>query len=61
MCGVCAGNPAEVVIGVVIGEVIVASFTYRYQEGKLTKKGFQRASSWQLTDTRMKLRPFVDQ
>jgi len=30
MSGVCAGNPREVVLG----DVIFASFTYRYQEGK---------------------------
>ena len=36
MSGVCAGNPAEVVLG----DVIFASFTYRYQEGKQTTAGF---------------------
>lgn len=37
MSGVCAGNPAEVVLG----DVIVASFAYRYQEGKQTAAGFR--------------------
>ena len=36
MSGVCAGNPAEVVLG----DVIFASFTYRYQEGKQSPAGF---------------------
>jgi nucleoside phosphorylase len=36
MSGVCAGNPAEVVLG----DVIFASFTYRYQEGKQSSAGF---------------------
>jgi nucleoside phosphorylase len=37
MSGVCAGNPAEVVLG----DVIVASVTYRYQEGKQGIAGFR--------------------
>jgi nucleoside phosphorylase len=37
MSGVCAGNPAEVVLG----DVIFASFTYRYQEGKQGTGGFR--------------------
>ena len=36
MSGVCAGNPAEVVLG----DVIFASFTYRYQEGQQSTAGF---------------------
>jgi nucleoside phosphorylase len=36
MSGVCAGNPAEVVLG----DVIFASLTYRYQEGKQITAGF---------------------
>jgi nucleoside phosphorylase len=36
MSGVCAGNPAEVVLG----DVIFASFAYRYQAGKQTTAGF---------------------
>jgi nucleoside phosphorylase len=36
MSGVCAGNPARVVLG----DVIFASFTYRYQEGKQSTAGF---------------------
>ncbi|HEY7145788.1 MAG TPA: hypothetical protein VH637_16225 [Streptosporangiaceae bacterium] len=36
MSGVCAGNPAKVLLG----DVIVASFTYRYQEGKQSAAGF---------------------
>src|SRR5262249_35774976 len=37
MSGVCAGNPAEVVLG----DVIVASLTYGCQEGKRTLTGFR--------------------
>lgn len=37
MSGVCAGNPAEVVLG----DVIFASFAYRYQEGKQDTAGFR--------------------
>lgn len=41
MSGVCAGNPTEVVLG----DVIFASFTYRYQEGKQVTAGFLPRSS----------------
>jgi nucleoside phosphorylase len=37
MCGVCAGNPADVALG----DVIVAELAYAYDEGKRTEKGFQ--------------------
>ena len=37
MCGVCAGNPADVALG----DVIVAEMAYTYDEGKRTSDGFQ--------------------
>lgn len=37
MCGVCAGNPADVVLG----DVVIAELAYAYDEGKRTKKGFE--------------------
>jgi len=37
MCGVCAGNPADVALG----DVIVAECTYTYDEGKRTDKRFE--------------------
>lgn len=37
MCGVCAGNPSEVVLG----DVIIAEMTYFYDEGKRTATGFE--------------------
>lgn len=37
MCGVCAGNPADVALG----DVIVAECTYVYDEGKRTANGFE--------------------
>jgi len=36
MCGVCAGNPAELALG----DVVVAETAYQYDEGKLTAGGF---------------------
>jgi nucleoside phosphorylase len=37
MCGVCAGNPAEVALG----DVIIADMVYTYDEGKQTQGGFE--------------------
>jgi nucleoside phosphorylase len=37
MCGVCAGNPADVALG----DVIVAEMAYTYDEGKRTSDSFQ--------------------
>jgi nucleoside phosphorylase len=37
MCGVCAGNPADVALG----DVIVAELAYAYDEGKRTKQAFE--------------------
>ena len=37
MCGVCAGNPANVVLG----DVIVAELAYTYDEGKRTEADFE--------------------
>lgn len=37
MCGVCAGNPADVALG----DVVVAEMTYAYDEGKRTQEGFE--------------------
>ena len=37
MCGVCAGNPANVALG----DVIVAELAYVYDEGKRTEEGFE--------------------
>jgi nucleoside phosphorylase len=36
MCGVCAGNPADVALG----DVIIAEMTYQYDEGKRDREGF---------------------
>ncbi|MBL1105011.1 TIR domain-containing protein [Streptomyces sp. 5-8] len=36
MCGVCAGNPADVALG----DVVVAELAYAYDEGKRTQDGF---------------------
>jgi nucleoside phosphorylase len=37
MCGVCAGNPADLVLG----DVIVAEMVYSYDEGKRKKETFE--------------------
>ncbi|WP_128428471.1 TIR domain-containing protein [Streptomyces cyaneus] len=37
MCGVCAGNPAEVALG----DVVVAELAYAYDEGRRTPDGFE--------------------
>jgi nucleoside phosphorylase len=37
MCGVCAGNPADVALG----DVVIASTVFQYDEGKRTNSGFQ--------------------
>ncbi|WP_405963407.1 TIR domain-containing protein [Streptomyces sp. NBC_00723] len=37
MCGVCAGNPADVALG----DVVVAELAYAYDEGKRTQSGFE--------------------
>jgi len=37
MCGVCAGNPSDVILG----DVIIAEMTYFYDEGKRTARGFE--------------------
>jgi nucleoside phosphorylase len=37
MCGVCAGNPADVALG----DVIVAELAYAYDEGKRTEEDFE--------------------
>ncbi|MFE0258196.1 TIR domain-containing protein [Streptomyces sp. NPDC059010] len=37
MCGVCAGNPADVALG----DVVVAELAYAYDEGKRTQDGFE--------------------
>ncbi|MEV0633658.1 TIR domain-containing protein [Streptomyces sp. NPDC050619] len=36
MCGVCAGNPADLALG----DVVVAELAYAYDEGKRTQDGF---------------------
>lgn len=37
MCGVCAGNPNDVILG----DVIIAEITYPYDEGKQKAEGFE--------------------
>lgn len=37
MCGVCAGNPNDVILG----DVIIAEMTYEYDEGKQKEEGFE--------------------
>jgi len=36
MCGVCAGNPADLALG----DVVVSEMTYQYDEGKVDQHGF---------------------
>ncbi len=36
MCGVCAGNPADLALG----DVVVSELTYQYDEGKIDQEGF---------------------